>query len=103
MQRFFRKIMAPSRSPIELANKVSAIISLRNDLSILFLERILNPIKARSHSTFFWRDHEKAVYMSASQVSFDKRFEKKNLSHFLGLVPIAFMPEAYLHEGGNDA
>jgi hypothetical protein len=66
MQRELRKIMALSRSPIELANKESAIISLQNVLSILFLERISNTIRVRSYATR-WMDHEKAEYMPASQ------------------------------------
>ena len=58
--------MAQSRSTIELVDKASAMISLRNVLSILFLERIPHTIRARSYSTL-WRDHEKAGYMPASK------------------------------------
>ena len=61
--------MALSRSPIKLTKQVSVIVGLRNAMSILFLERISNPIKARSHSKL-WKDHEKAVYVSVSQILF---------------------------------
>jgi hypothetical protein len=44
MHRELEKIMALSRSPIELADKASAIISLRSVLSILFLECISIPL-----------------------------------------------------------
>lgn len=85
--------MALSRSPIKLAKKVSAIIGLRNAMSILFLERTSNTIKARSHPTY-WKDHEKAVYVSVSQVLFYKRFEK--IFSYLGLVSIPFRLITYL-------
>ena len=70
--------MAPSRSPIELTKKVSVMIGLRNAKSILFLERTLNPIKARSYSRC-WKDPEKAVYMTASQMSLTNDLKKKIL------------------------
>ena len=61
--------MAQSRSLIQLTKKVSVFKGLRNAMSILFLERTSSPIKARS-SSMLWKDHEKAVYVSVSQVSF---------------------------------
>ena len=81
--------MALSRSPIKLAKTVSAMIGLRNAMSILFLERISSTIKARYLFHTQGQDHEKAVYVSVSQVLFDKRFEKKNLLLFgVGFYPI---------------
>lgn len=72
--------MAQSRSPIKLAKEVSAFKGLRNALSILFLERTLNSIKARLAS-MYWKDHEKAVYVSVSQGSFTTDFKQIILSY----------------------
>ena len=91
--------MAQSRSPIELAKKVSVFKGLRSAMSILFLERTLNPIKARSSSRL-WRDHEKAVYVSVSQVSFLNDLKKSYLQ--LGGTLITLKPKAYPYEGEND-
>ena len=93
--------MAQSRSPIELAKKVSVFKGLRNAMSILFLERTSNPIKARS-SSMLWKDHEKAVYVSVSQVSFLNDLKKKKRLQFGGVF-ITFKPKTYHHEGENDA
>ena len=94
--------MALSRSPIELAKKVLAIIGLRNAMSILFLERTSHTIKARSHSTR-WKDHGKAVYLSVSQVLFNKRFEKGiALPLLCGRWFLSHSGGAYPHKGGND-
>jgi hypothetical protein len=82
--------MAPSRSPIELANKASVVISLRNVLSILFLERISNTIMAGSYSTL-WTDHEKAEYMTASQRYFLINDLKRGILSCLVLVSLTFM------------
>lgn len=94
--------MALSRSPIKLPNKASAIISLRNVMSILLLERISNTIKARSYSTF-WTDHEKAGYMSASQGYFLINDLKKGIFPCLGVGFYNIQGKTYLHKGGNDA
>lgn len=67
--------MALSRSPIELAKTGSVLGDLHNAMSLLFLERISNPIKARANSKY-WKTHERAEYVSVSQVLFNKRFEK---------------------------
>lgn len=69
--------MAPSRSPIELAKIRSVMIGLCNAMSLLFLERTSNPIKARAYPKD-WKTHERAEYVSVSQVLFNKRFEKWN-------------------------
>jgi hypothetical protein len=79
--------MAQSRSPIKLAKQVSAIVGLQNAMSILFLERTSTPIKARSHS-MLWKDHEKAVYMSVSQVFFINDLKTKSLLFGSGFYPI---------------
>jgi hypothetical protein len=50
--------MALSRPPIKLAKPASAVISLRNAMSILFLGRRLQIIKVR-FLTKFWKDHWK--------------------------------------------
>ena len=81
--------MALSRSPIELTKKASAVISLRNVLSLLILERISNTIRARSYS-LLWKDHEKAGYMSASQGYFLINDLKKGSLSCLGDFSIAF-------------
>lgn len=81
--------MALSRFPIKLAKKVSVMIGLRTAMSILFLERISNTIKARYLCHAQGQDHEKAVYVSVSQMLFNKRFEKRNLFLFgVGFYPI---------------
>ena len=50
--------MALSRSPIELAKTGSVLGGLQNATSLLFLERISTPIKARAYSKD-WKTHEK--------------------------------------------
>ena len=92
--------MAQSRSPIELAKKESVFKGLRNSMRILFLERTSTPIKARSHS-MLWKDHEKAVYVSVSQVFFINDLKKEFSPIWKGFYPI--QAKTYPHEGGNDA
>jgi hypothetical protein len=99
MYRELEKIMALSRSPIELADKASAVISLRNVLSILFLERISNTIRARSYATL-WTDHEKAGYMPTSQRYFLMSDLKQGISSCLRMFPAMFMDKLILMKEG---
>jgi hypothetical protein len=95
MQRGLKKIMALSRSPIELADKASAIISLRNVLSILFLERISNPIKVRSYSTR-WTDHERPDTCQHHKDIFLINDLKQGISPCLGVFPVTFKDKLIL-------
>ena len=81
--------MALSRSPIELAKIGLVMRGLYNAMSLLFLERISNPIKARAYSKD-WKTHERAEYVSVSQMLFNKRFEKRNCPIWMELVFIIF-------------
>ena len=86
--------MALSRSPIELAKKVTVVEGLQNAMSLLLLERTSNPIKARAHSRH-WKTHEKAGYMPVSHVLFNKRFEKETRS--IGSLFLLQSEETYPH------
>jgi hypothetical protein len=86
--------MALSRSPIELAKKARVLVGLQNAMSLLFLERTSDPIKARAHSRH-WKTHEKAGYMPVSHVLFNKRFEKETLS--IGSLFLSQSEETYPH------
>ena len=92
--------MAQSRSPIQLPKKVSVFKGLQNAMSILFLERTSTPIKARS-SSMLWKDHEKAVYVSVSQVSFINDLKKGILSNWGRFL--SHSSQKLILEGENDA
>lgn len=95
MYRELEKIMALSRSPIELADKASAIVSLRSVLSILFLERISNTIRARSYSTF-WMDHERPDTCLHRKDIFLMNDLNQGISSCLGMFPVKFRDKLIL-------
>jgi hypothetical protein len=101
MQRGLRKIMALSRSPYQLAKTVSAIIGLRNAMSILFLERTSNTLKARSYSTLKEKIM-KRPYTCLYRKYFFINDLKKGILSYLELVSIPFRLRTYLQIGEND-
>jgi hypothetical protein len=71
--------MAPSRFPIELTKQESVVVDLQSARAYYFWNAYQIPLWSDLIIPRFGKIM-KAVYMSVSQVSFDKRFEKRILS-----------------------
>lgn len=100
MQRGLRKIMALSRSPIELTKKRSAVIGLQSAKSLLFIERISYSIRARflQVKKRIMKRPNTCLYCKMSLIN----DLKEGILSYLERVSNSVKLEAYLQVGEND-
>ena len=92
--------MALSRSPIELAKKVSVVIGLRSAMSILFIERTSYSIRARflQVKKRITKRPNTCLYRKISLIN----NLKEEILSYLELVSRSVRLTAYLQAGEND-